>query len=149
MSEELSFLGVDEGAPTFRLVTDDIPIGALAFGALEHDVEGHHRSTLPLEPFLFRFGHRLWTVNKVSIHRISETRRHFKRLGDLPVLHVHLVSFFCLRRMKEIAPLLRRTLHISRYGNDLDQAPAFATAPASTRPWAPALTTNLLLNKDH
>ncbi len=97
MSEELPGFGVDERASAFRHVTDDIPIGALAFGALEHDVECHHRSTLPLEPFLFPFGHRLRTINEISIHRIGETRRHFKRLIDLAVLYVYLVPLFCLR----------------------------------------------------
>lgn len=97
MPEELSCFGVDERASAFRLITDNIPIGALTFGALEHDVEGHHGSTLPFESFLFRFCHCLRTVNKISIHYIGETRRHFKHLVNLAVLHIHLVTLFGLR----------------------------------------------------
>ncbi|MDH5700935.1 MAG: hypothetical protein OEZ41_13360 [Nitrospirota bacterium] len=97
MSEELSGLGIDECASSFRLVTDDIPISALAFGALEHDVERHHGSVLPLKAFLFRFCHRLRTVNEISIDYVGETRGHFKRPVNFAVLHVHLVSLFCLR----------------------------------------------------
>ncbi len=70
MSEELSCFGVNERASSFRPVTHDIPIRALTFRPLEHDVERHHRLALPFERFLFRFCHRLGTVNKVSIHRI-------------------------------------------------------------------------------
>ena len=67
MSEELPCFGVNERASAFRQITDNIPIGALAFRALEHDVEGHHGSVLPLKAFLFRFYHHLGTVNKVTI----------------------------------------------------------------------------------
>jgi hypothetical protein len=91
---------------------DDIPIRPVAFCALEHNVERHHRFALSLEPFLFRFCYRLVTVKKISNHRFGETRRHFKRLVDLAVLHVRLVPLFCLRRMEEKAPLLRGAHHI-------------------------------------
>lgn len=112
MPEELPGFGVNERASSFRQITDDIPIRALAFRALEHDMERHHCSAFPLEPFLFRLCHRLGTVNKLSIHRISETRRHFTRLLDFAVLHVHLVTIFCLRRMEENAPLLCDAVHV-------------------------------------
>ncbi|GJL69962.1 MAG: hypothetical protein NPIRA06_25970 [Nitrospirales bacterium] len=80
MSEEFSGFGVNEGASAFLLVINDIPLGALGFSALEHNVEGHHRPILPFEPFLLRFCDRLCTVNEISIYRIGETRRYFNHL---------------------------------------------------------------------